>query len=354
MPDLPFLDVVFLRNPLSVWAVALGISFSFFVFFYLLRRLIAGKLRDLLSRFRLEWPRYLIEALSRTQSSLLLVFALRSGMTALKLPAHAVEWGDRIAWVAFAFQSGIWAMAIVSAWHKNWYKSQFGQSPSSITIMGAAKVFVDVMIWIGVFLAILHILGINVTTLVAGLGIGGIAVALAVQNTLGNLLASLGIIMDKPFVVGDSLSIGDLQGTVEKIGLKTTRVRSVSGEQLIFSNSDMLTARIRNYGRMQERRVIMQFGVTYQTPIETLEAIPGMVRTIVEAQPTARFDRAHFKTHGGSSLDFEYVYYVTTSDYITYMDTRQAINFALHRRFAEAGIEFAYPTQTIFIEKTAS
>ncbi len=352
MPELPFADTVFLHNTLAHWAMALGVAVSFFLFFYLLRALIAGHLRALVARVGFEWPGYVVEALARTRSLILFVFALRAGMNVLTIPKGAEAWGDRIAFLALAIQSGIWATAFLRAWHQAWYRSHYGQSPASTTIMGAAKVFVDVIIWIGVFLAILHVLGIDVTTLVAGLGIGGIAVALAVQNTLGNLLASLGIIMDKPFVIGDSLTVGDLQGTVEKIGLKTTRIRSVSGEQLIFSNADMLNARIRNFGRMQERRVVMNIAVTYQTHIEKLESIPGIIKSIVEAQPHTRFDRAHFKTHGPHSLDFEYVYFITTADANTYMDIRQAINFALHRRFVADGIAFAYPTQTVIIEKS--
>jgi small-conductance mechanosensitive channel len=194
-------------------------------------------------------------------------------------------------------------------------------------------------------------LDVEIGPLLTGLGVGGIAVALAVQNILGDLFASLSIVLDKPFVIGDFIIVGDLMGTVEYVGLKTTRVRSLSGEQLVFANSDLLNARIRNFKRMHERRVVFTVGVTYQTPRAQLAEIPTMIREIVEGQEKARFDRAHFKGYGAFSIDFETVFYVLDPDYNLYMDVQQAINLALHERFEEHGIEFAYPTQTLFVEK---
>jgi small-conductance mechanosensitive channel len=169
------------------------------------------------------------------------------------------------------------------------------------------------------------------------------------QNVLGDLFASLSIVLDKPFVLGDFLIVDEHLGNVEHIGLKTTRVRSLWGEQLIFSNSDLLNSRIRNLGRMQERRTVFALGVTYQTPREKLTRIPGILREAVEAQEKTRFDRSHFKAYGDFSLNFETVYYVTVADYNAYMDVQQAINLRIHERFEEEGIEFAYPTQTLFL-----
>jgi small-conductance mechanosensitive channel len=180
--------------------------------------------------------------------------------------------------------------------------------------------------------------------------VGGIAVALAAQNILGDLFASLSIVFDKPFVLGDFIIIGDSMGTVEQIGLKTTRIRSLSGEQLIFSNNDLLSSRIRNFKRMQERRVVFSVGVVYQTTKAQLETIPGILREAVEAQDSTRFDRAHFKEFGDFSLNFEVVYHVLTPDFGKYMDVQQAINFVIFERFDELGIEFAYPTQSIHLQ----
>jgi small-conductance mechanosensitive channel len=194
-------------------------------------------------------------------------------------------------------------------------------------------------------------LGIEVTALIAGLGIGGIAVALATQNILGDLFASLLIVLDKPFVLGDFIVVGDFVGHVEKIGLKTTRLRSLSGEQLVVSNNDLLQSRLRNFKRMIERRVLFTVGVTYDTPLEKLAAVPGMIREIIESQPDVRFDRSHFKEFGSYSLNFETVYFVLSPEFGRYMDRQQAINLAIYDRFAQNEIKFAYPTQTLFLEQ---
>lgn len=207
------------------------------------------------------------------------------------------------------------------------------------------------MLWSVIVLLTLDNLGFDVTALVAGLGIGGVAVALAVQKILGDLFASLSIVLDKPFVIGDFIIVGEHLGTVEHIGLKTTRIRSLSGEQLIFSNSDLLGSRIRNFKRMYERRVVFTIGVVYQTPLEKLALIPSIIREIIESQKPVRFDRSHFKEYGAFSLNFETVYWVQNPDFNTYMDIHQAINLEIYRRFTREGIEFAYPTQTLFINR---
>jgi small-conductance mechanosensitive channel len=210
------------------------------------------------------------------------------------------------------------------------------------------------VVWAAVLLVLLDNLGVNITTLIAGLGVGGIAVALAAQNVLGDLFSSLSIVLDKPFVVGDFIVVGDFLGSVEHVGLKTTRLRSLSGEQVVFSNTDLLNSRIRNYGRMFERRIVSSIGVTYQTPVAKLRRIPEIIREIVEEQDRVRFDRAHFQTFADSALTFEIVYYVLTPDYNYYMDVQQNINLALFERLAAEGVEFAYPTRTVFVSGAAS
>ena len=206
------------------------------------------------------------------------------------------------------------------------------------------------LIWSIVLLLGLENLGVDITGLAAGLGIGGIAVALAAQNILGDLFAAFSIYIDQPFVLGDYLSVGSFSGTVESIGMKTTRLRSLTGEQLIFSNSDLVDSRIQNFGRLVERRVAFTVGVTYDTPTAKVEEIPTMIREVVESQEHARFDRSHFKEFGDSALIVETVYYVLQPAYQYKMDIQQAINLELMRRFESEGIEFAFQTQTIFLE----
>jgi small-conductance mechanosensitive channel len=209
-------------------------------------------------------------------------------------------------------------------------------------------------LWWVLLLMGLSNLGVDITAFIAGFGIGGIAVALAVQNVLGDLFASLSIVLDKPFVIGDFIIVDDLLGTVEHVGLKTTRLRSLSGEQLVFSNSDLLNSRIRNFKRMYHRRVVFEFGVTYQTPYEKAARIGALVREIVEAQEKTRFDRAHFKEYGDFALVYEVVYHVLEPDFNVYMDIQQAINLEIFRRFEEENISFAYPTQTLYVASGAT
>ncbi len=249
-------------------------------------------------------------------------------------------------------QAGIWGSAFIVALLESYRQRALDKDPAAVTSMNVIGLAAKIVLWATVVLLALDNLGVNVTALVAGLGIGGIAVALAVQNILGDLFASLSIMLDKPFVVGDFLIIGDYLGSVEHVGLKTTRIRSLSGEQLVFSNSDLLNSRIRNYGRMFERRVVFTIGVTYDTPREKLKLIPGIIRDVIESQDQTRFDRSHFMKYGDYSLVFETVFYVLVPEYNVYMDIQQAIYFGIHERFEREHIEFAYPTQKLFVAQS--
>ena len=205
------------------------------------------------------------------------------------------------------------------------------------------------MIWAATLLFVFDNLGINITAFVASLGIGGVAIALAAQSVLGDAFSSFAIFMDKPFQVGDFIIVGDLLGTMENVGFKTTRIRSLGGEQLIFSNSDLTSSRIKNYKRMRERRIVFSVGVVYQTPVEKVKAISPMIKRVIDEHQNARFDRAHFKSFGDFALIYEVVFYVLRPDYNTYMDVQQSINFRLMEEFQKAELEFAYPTQQLYV-----
>ena len=209
------------------------------------------------------------------------------------------------------------------------------------------------IIWSIALLLCVENIGIDITALVAGLGIGGIAIALAAQNILSDLFASLAIVLDKPFEIDDYIVVGDISGTVEQIGIKTTRIRALSGEELVCSNADLLGSRVRNYKRMKERRAIFELGVVYQTPHNLLTKIPEIIEKIIESAEFARFDRANFKSFGDSSLLFEIVFYVSApgNDYNEYMKVQQGINYEIFKKFEELKIDFAYPTQTLHISK---
>lgn len=210
---------------------------------------------------------------------------------------------------------------------------------------------VKIALWAFSFLFVLSQLGINITSLIAGLGIGGIAVALALQNVLGDLFSSFSIYFDKPFKPGDVIVVGGQTGKVKTIGLKTTRLQTLRGEELVVSNRELTTAQINNFGRMKERRVDFTLGVTYATPTEKLKRIPGILKAVIEATGHCRFDRAHFKSFGESALEFEAVFFVDTSEHPTYMDARQAVNYAIREAFEKEGIDFAFPTRTVVLEK---
>ena len=210
---------------------------------------------------------------------------------------------------------------------------------------------INFVIWIVALIFLLDNLGVKISAVVTGLGIGGVAVALAAQAILGDLFSYFVIFFDKPFEIGDFIIVGDKKGTVEYIGIKTTRLRALDGEQLVFSNADLTNSRVHNFKRMEKRRVVFKLGVIYQTPLEKLKVIPQMVRHIIENQPGVTFDRGHFAAFGDSSLDFEFVFNVDGPDYTRYMDVQQAINLAVFEQFAEERIEMAYPTQTLFVSK---
>jgi small-conductance mechanosensitive channel len=258
-----------------------------------------------------------------------------------------------VAAVALVIQGGFWAAAALTGWLAGYRRTRVAHDPAAATTVSAMGFVGRMVLWTVVLLLALDNVGVDVTALVAGLGVGGIAVALAAQNILGDLFASLSIVLDQPFVLGDFIVINEYQGTVEHVGLKTTRLRSLTGEQLVFSNNDLLQSRVRNYGRMKERRILFSVGVVYQTPKEKLTRIPAMLKEAVEAQAPTRFDRAHLRGLGPSSLDFEVVYFVKVPDYDKYMDVQQAINLHIIDRFEAETIAFAYPTQTLFLERAA-
>ncbi|MBI3297379.1 MAG: mechanosensitive ion channel [Elusimicrobia bacterium] len=206
------------------------------------------------------------------------------------------------------------------------------------------------LLWMLTGLFVLDNLGIDVSSMIAGLGIGGIAVALAAQAVLGDLFSATAIHLDKPFVVGDFIIIDDFKGTVERIGIKTTHLRSLSGELLVMGNSKLTSSTIRNYKKMQERRVVLNFGLLYSTPDAALAEMPAAVRGLVEKDKTLRFDRAHFSGLGESSLDFEVVYYILDADYNKHMDAQQRLLLELVADVRKRGLDFAYPTRTLFLE----
>ncbi len=259
------------------------------------------------------------------------------------------------AWIAVAVQAALVVTAFLdySIRHARDARSaaEGGQVGTGLAALSVAARF---GVWTIVAVTLLDNLGVDVGTLVAGLGVGGIAVGLAVQKVLGDLFAYFAILFDKPFELGHFIIVDGFSGTVENIGIKTTRIRSLDGEIIVFGNADLTQSRLRNYRLMRERRVLLRFGVEYSTPSDDVKLIPGLVRKAVEANDGVRFERAHFTTFGASSLDFEAVYWISEPDYALYMDVQQKINLALMESFREAAIGFAFPSQTIYLHTDAA
>lgn len=256
--------------------------------------------------------------------------------------------GVFIGWLIFQAISTIQILIDIIA--AKYIDKQEDQGETKLAV-DTLKLIAKIGLWVMGGLLILSNLGIQVTSLVAGLGIGGIAVALAVQNVLGDLLSSFSIYFDKPFKIGDFIIVGDKMGTVEKIGIKTTRIKALQGEEIVIPNAKLTSEVIQNFKKMKKRRVSFSFGVTYETPSKRLEDIPKLIEKIVSNQEFADFDRAHFKEFGDSALIFEVVYHVTTSEYNLYMDTQQAINLELLDSLSKFNVSMAYPTTTVHVVK---
>lgn len=353
MLDLPWLDVAVLGNPLQLWIATAAAGTLLFFVLETVKVLVVRRLGGGLRR-----------PADRVEPTLVAIFR---SFRVLTLAAIAVAFATRILVLPEAIAASIrtlltlilaiQAIATTNVAIDRWVVTKFAPQTAargSTTGYGVVRFAARAVAWAAILLVALDNLGVEITTLIAGLGVGGVAVALAVQSILGDVFCSLSILLDEPFEIGDFIVIGELAGTVERVGVKTTRIRSLGGEQLVFANSDLVGSRIRNYKRMRERRVCFEFGVTYQTTAEQAAAIPDVVRSIVESLDSTRFDRAHFKAFGDSALLFEVVYFVLAPDYNAYMDTQQAINLALMRELTKRGVSFAYPTHTVYLQGVAA
>jgi small-conductance mechanosensitive channel len=333
------LETEFLDNRVLTWCLALG---AFLVTFTVLP-LIRGYIRALRKRKPVHERGVLdlgLVLVTRTSRLFLFALALWVGVSLLTLPERFESTSNKVMLLLWWLQVGIWGMAAVRYGIDR--KREAAADQSLVGSLDIVQFVARLAVWTVVLLVALDNLGVEITTLVAGLGIGGIAVALAVQNVLGDLFASLSITLDKPFTVGDFLVLDATMGTVERIGVKSTRLRSIGGEQVIVANADLLKARVHNFGRMYERRVVFTISVRYETPIATVREIPEMLAAIVRRQQRVRFDRSHFLKYGDFALIFEVVYFVLDPDFNLYMDIQQAINLEILEAFDRRGIVFSY------------
>src|ERR1700733_2828068 len=336
-------------NSLADWITAGLVASAVWVGLSLVRRLIASRYRRYSTAGHPTAVRLIFYLLGETKQFLVLALALYAGQEDLTFPPKQQHIIDNAVLMLFLLQVGLWAGRSL----KFYLQIQEMERGPDRVFAGSLDIInfvARMLIWSLLTLVALENLGVNITALLAGLGVGGVAVALALQNILGDLFASLSIALDKPFVVGDRLVIDAFAGVVERIGIKTTRMRSDAGEQIILSNADILKSRVRNYGRAPEQRALATIRVPYGTAPETLHAIPRLMEGIVREQPTARFDRCHLRGLESAWLEFELSFFVQQPKINSLLDLQQAVNFRIIDEFHRLGVAFAYPTQRVVVD----
>lgn len=337
-------------NSLADWFLAGVVALAVWSGLALLRRLIRARSRHYQAGQGTIWIRLLFHLLGNTKQFTFLALAVYAGQQGLNLPPRLDRLLLNFVLVLMLVQVGLWAGRSLR-FYLTMKEAERGADRPFAGSLDIINFVAGLLIWSLLILVALENLGVNITALLAGLGVGGVAVALALQNILGDLFASLSIALDKPFSVGDFLTIDTFNGTVERVGIKTTRIRSESGEQIILSNADILKSRVRNYGRMPEQRILATLRVAYGTPPDRLAGIPKLLETIVRAQSNTRFERCHFISIGESSLRFELSYFVQEPRLHPMFDLQQAVNLRIIDEFAKQGIEFAYPTQRVVLDR---
>jgi small-conductance mechanosensitive channel len=351
-PVSEILHRVFLGNPLEAWLTAALTATILFVVLLIVRRLLVSRLGKLAARTTNQIDDMIVALIGETRAWVLLVLAVYIGFSPLKLPPRVELYLSPAAKLVLLWQAAIWGVGAITFWVKHHLEHRTGTSDrAGIAMINAMGVGGKVLLWILIAItALKSVFEIEITPLITGLGVSGIAVALAVQNILGDLLAALAIVFDKPFDVGDNIGVDSITGTVEHIGLKTTRIRSITGEQIIIGNGDLLKSRLRNYRRMYQRRASFNLDVTFDTPADALARLPGILERIVSAQSPVKFDRSHVSSFSDSAIRIETVYYVLDPDYKKYMDIQQAINLEVLRQFATERVKFAFPSRTVYHE----
>ena len=344
------LNQVYFGNTVRNYLIAFGIFLAIVLVLYAFRALILSRLKGWAAKTVNKIDDFIVHLVERSLLPLLYLGAIYLAFQTLNFNPLInrivnVLTLSIITLVTVRFGVAFIDQALKFFWLRGEYDEVKRKSLQGI--INIIKVFV----WGLAIILLLDNLGLKISAVIAGLGIGGVAVALAAQAVLGDLFSYFAIFFDRPFELGDFIIVGDYLGTVEHIGIKTTRVRSLGGEQLVFSNSDLTSSRVRNYKRMQKRRVVFKIGVIYQTPIKQLKEIPDIVKKVINDSPDTIFDRTHFFSYGDFALIYEIVYYVLSGDYNKYMDLQQQINFGIHEEFEKRNIQFAYPTQTVYVNK---
>lgn len=335
------LQKVYFGNSAGAYLASAGIFLASFAFLSVMGRLLLHRLESWAARTETRLDDILLAVIHKSYLPLLLIGSVHLALRGLSVHASLTAlvhflWMVCVTLFAVRIVSSLLVHALTAG--------KTGGSQAVSALLPVLKI----SLWALGIIFLLDNLGVKISAVVAGLGIGGVAVALAAQAVLGDLFSYFAILLDEPFAIGDFIVVDDLKGHVEHVGIKTTRVRSLSGEVLVFPNSSLTGSRIRNYQSLKERRVLFRFGLLCETPVEKLKQVPALVRARLLQMKEIRFERAHFAAVGESSMDFEVVYFVLTADYNRHMDIQQEINFGLLEDMQERGLSFAYPTRTVY------
>ncbi len=341
------LKAVYFGNSIQDWLTAVVILLVSVLIILFFKKRVLAYLKKWASNSKTTLDDFLLVTIEKSVLPLFYLGAFSLALKALAVSAGAAA----VIHVAVLFFATFFVLRVITSIARQFVFSFIKTEESNEIKEKQARgllLILNIVIWLLGIIFIIDNLGYNVTTLITGLGIGGIAIALAAQTILGDLFSYFSIFFDRPFEIGDFITVDDKAGTVEYVGIKTTRLRTLGGEQMICSNTDLTNARVHNYKRMEQRRVVFKLRALYQTEAQKAKQIPEIVKGIIERETDVRFDRGHFSAFGDYSLDFEFVYYVLSADYNVYMDKQQAIYFNILTKFEEEKICFAYPTQTIF------
>lgn len=344
------LEREFFNDRVSDYLLCLAILAGGALLLWIVRSVALGQLRKWAASTTTTVDDFLVERVRRTGVPLAYLGLFEGALRTLALSPGALRFLDVAGIVLLTLISISFVVALIRYGFEEFIRKRGEDASRDRALKGAVSI-AKVLVWISGTLFLLDNLGFRISTVVAGLGIGGIAVALAAQTVLGDLFAYFTILFDRPFEIGDFIVAGEFQGTVERLGIKTTRLASLGGEQIVMSNKDLTDSRVRNFRRMARRRVVFRLGVTYQTPAERLREIPAIVAGVFREVEGTTLDRVHFFSFGDSSLVHEIVYFVDGNDYARYMDAQQKVNLRIHEEFGKRGIEFAYPTQTLYLNK---
>ena len=340
----------FFGNTVEKYLIALGIFLAFLIIITIFKKVVLSRFKKWADKTKTDLDDFLIKEVEKSLMPVIYFVSFLLAVYSLTLEPKISNAVKIITAIVITFYV-IKVIVSILKYAFNIYMTKREYALERRKQLKGINSIVTFLIWSIGLLFLLDNLGFEISTVIAGLGVGGIAIALAAQAVLGDLFSYFVIFFDRPFEIGDYIVVGDKRGVVEYIGVKTTKVRSLGGELLVFRNTDLTDSRIQNFKKMAKRRIAFNLGVVYQTKAEILKEIPGIVKKIIDEQELGTYDRGHFASYGDSSLNFEFVYYVKSSEYAKYMDVQQSINLKIFEEFEKKGIEFAYPTQTLYIEK---